>query len=66
MFLPEIYANDTDFTSHTEENIQAIIDLFSSACIALRLTINLIKTKVVYTPFSILFYTESSIVIQGI
>ena len=36
-----LFANDADLVAHTEEDMQLIMDIFSRACLALGLTINL-------------------------
>ena len=43
-----MFADDADLVAHTEEGIQLVMDIFSKACFALGLTINLKKTKVTY------------------
>ena len=44
-----LYADDADLVAHSEEDMQAIMDLFSTACRHFGLTISLDKTKVMYT-----------------
>ena len=45
-----LYADDADFVTHTEEDLQLIIDRFSAACDVFGLKISLKKTKVMITP----------------
>ena len=44
-----LFADDADLVAHTEEDMQLIMDIFSRVCIAFSLTINLKKTRVMYT-----------------
>ena len=41
------------------------MDIFSRACLAFGLTINLKKTKVMYTPPIIQVYVEPNIMVEG-
>ena len=41
-----LYADDADFVSHSEEDLQEIMNLFSTGCDAFGLTISIKKTKV--------------------
>ena len=45
-----LYADDADFVSHSEEDLQEIMNLFSTAFDAFGLTISIKKTKVMFTP----------------
>ena len=45
-----LYADDADFIAHSEQDMQLIMDCFSSACKAFGLTISIKKTKVMFTP----------------
>ena len=45
--------------------MQLIMDIFSRACLAFGLTINLKKTKVMYTPPIIQVYVEPNIMVEG-
>ena len=60
-----LYADDADFVAHTEEDMQAIMDLFSKACTAFGLTISLKKTKVMLTPVPGHPYVEPNIFVEG-
>ena len=60
-----LYPDDADFIAHTEEDMQAIMDLFCKACTAFGLTISLKKTKVMFTPPLCHPYAESNIFIEG-
>ena len=44
------YADDADFVSHSERDMQDIINCFSTACDAFGLTTSIKKTKVMFTP----------------
>ena len=66
MLVPELlYANDADFVTHTEEDMQAIMDRFSKACTVFGLTISLKKTKVMSTPPPDHPYAEPNIFVEG-
>jgi hypothetical protein len=60
-----LYADDADFVAHTEEDMQAIMNLFSKACTAFGLTISLKKTKVMFTPPPGHPYVEPNIFVEG-
>ena len=60
-----LYADDADFVAHTEEDMQEIMDLFSSACTAFGLTISIKKTKVMFTPAPGAPYVEPNIYVNG-
>ena len=60
-----LYADDADFVAHTEEDMQSIMDLFSTACSHFGLTISLTKTKVMFTPPPGSPYIEPNIFVQG-
>ena len=60
-----LYADDCDLVSHTVEDMQKILDLFSKACSDLGLTISLDKTKVMYSPPPGLPYIEPDLFIYG-
>ena len=51
--------------SHTVEDMQKILDLFSKACSDLGLTISLDKTKAMYSPPPGLPYVEPDLFIYG-
>ena len=60
-----LYADDCDLVSHTEEDMQKILDLFSKACSDLGLTISLDKTKVIYSPPPGEPYIEPNLFVYG-
>ena len=60
-----LYADDCDLVSHTEEDMQKILDLFSKACSDLGLTISLEKTVAMFSPPPGLAYTEPNLFIYG-
>lgn len=60
-----LYADDCDLVSHTEADMQTMMDLFSSACTYLGLTISLDKTKVMFTPAPGCEYIEPNIFVYG-
>ena len=45
-----LYDDDADFVSHSERDMQDIMNCFSTACDAFGLTISIKKTKVMFTP----------------
>ena len=61
-----LYADDADFVTHTEEDLQLLMDRFSSSCNAFGLQISIKKTKVMFTPPPGMPYTQPSIVVNGI
>ena len=61
-------ADDADLAADTEENMQLIMENFSRACFAFGRTINLEKTKVMYTPAVgrvFMLYVEPNITVEG-
>ena len=60
-----LYADDADFVSHSSEDMQEIMDLFSRACDAFGLTISIKKTKVLFTPAPGDPYVEPNILVKG-
>ena len=60
-----LFADDADLVANTEEDMQLIMDIFSRACLAFGLTINLKKTKVMYTPPIGQVYVEPNITVEG-
>ena len=63
--VPELlFTDDADLVAHTED-MQLIMDIFSRACLASGITINLKKTKVVYTPPIGQVYVEPNITVEG-
>ena len=60
-----LYADDCDLVSHSEEDMQKMLDLFSSACSDLGLTISLDKTKVMFSPAPGVEYVEPNIFVYG-
>ena len=60
-----LYADDdADFVSHSERNIQVIMNCFSTACDAFGLTICIKKTKVMFTPAPGAPYIEPNIYVR--
>ena len=59
-----LYADDADFVSHSEEDLQEIMNLFSTACDAFGLTISIKKTKVMFTPVPGVPYVEPDIFVK--
>ena len=57
-----LFADETELIVHTEEEMQLIMDIFSRACFAFGLIINLKKTKVMYTPPTSQVYVEPNII----
>ena len=60
-----LYADDADLVTHTEEEMQKIMDKLSSACTAFELTISPKKTYAMYTPPIGLPYVEPNIMVEG-
>lgn len=60
-----LYADDADLVAHSQEDIQRIMNLFSSACKAFGLTISLKKTVVMYSPPPGVPYLEPNIFVDG-
>ena len=60
-----LYADDCDLVSHTQEDMQKILDLFSKACSDLGLTISLDKTVCMYSPPPGVVYTEPILYVYG-
>ena len=60
-----LYAYDADFVAHTEDDLQLIVDRFSSSYDAFGLKISIKKTKVMFTPPPGLPYIKASIVVNG-
>jgi hypothetical protein len=60
-----LYADDCDLVSHSESDLQKMMDLFSKACSDLGLTISLDKTKVMYSPPPGGEYIEPNIYVYG-
>ena len=60
-----LYADDVDLVAHSEEDMQSLMDRFSSACSAFGLTISLKKTKVMFTPAPGQPYVEPNITVNG-
>ena len=60
-----LFADYVDLVAHIEEDVHLIMDIFSRACLAFRLTINLKKTKVMYTPPIGQVYVEPNITVEG-
>ena len=60
-----LYADDVDFVSHTEQDMQIMLDFFSMACTKLGLTISLSKTKVLFQPAPGKTYVEPNLFVYG-
>ena len=60
-----LFADDADLVAHTEEDMQLIMNIFSRACLAFGLNINLKKTKVMYTPPVGQVYVEPKITVES-
>ena len=56
-----LYADDAAFGAHIVEDMQLIMDRFSSSCTAFGLTISMKKTKAMFTPVSGELYITSQI-----
>ena len=60
-----LFSDEADLVAHTEEDMQLTMDIISRACFAFGLTINLKKTKVMYTPPIGQVYVEHNITVEG-
>ena len=60
-----LYADDVDFLTHTEADMQSIMDKFSASCSEFGLKISLKKTKVMYTPAPGQMYRVPEIIVDG-
>ena len=60
-----LFADDADLVAQTEEDLQLAMDIFSRPCLAFGLTINLKKTKVMYTPPIGQVFVETNITVEG-
>ena len=60
-----LYADDCDLVTHTEADMQKMLDLFSSACSDLGLTISLDKTKAMFSPAPGEVYVEPNLFVYG-
>ena len=60
-----LYADDCDLVSHTVEDMQIILDLFSKACSDLGLTISLDKTVAMFSPPPGAPYIEPDLFVYG-
>ena len=58
-------ADNANIVAHTEEDVQLIMDIFSRACLAFSLAINLKKTKVMHTTPIGQAYVEPNITMEG-
>ena len=59
-----LYADDCDLLSHTEQELQSLMNCFSSACKMLGLEISLKKTVVMFQPAPGNAYVEQSIFVD--
>ena len=60
-----LYADDCDLVTHTECDMQHLMDRFSKSCSALGLTISLKKTVVMFQPAPGKLYSEPNIYVCG-
>ena len=60
-----LFADYVDLVAHIKEEVHLIMDIFSRACLAFGLTINLKKTKVMYTSPIGQVYVEPNITVEG-
>ena len=60
-----LYPDDCALLTHTEMEMQHLMDSFEAACTALGLTISLKKTVLIYQPTSRKTYVEPSIYVYG-
>ena len=60
-----LFADDADLFAHTEEDMQLIMDIFSRACLAFGLTINLKTPVSPYTPPIGHVYVAPNIAVEG-
>ena len=60
-----LYADDCDLLTHTEQDMQNLMNLFSSACKMLGLEISLKKTVIVFQPAPGNAYVEPSIFVDN-
>jgi hypothetical protein len=61
-----LYADDCDLVTHSEADMQTLMNLLSSACKTFGLTISLEKTKVMFTPAPGNNYVEPNIIVDGV
>ena len=59
-----LYADDCDLVTHTEEDMQQLMDCISRACKSFGLTISIEKTKVMYQPAPGKAYAEPNIMVD--
>ena len=60
-----LYADDCALLTHTEMEMQHLMNSFEAACTALGLTISLKKTVLMYQPIPGKTYVEPSIYVYG-
>ena len=60
-----LYADDCDLVTHTEQEMQDLLDCFSKTCSAFGLTISIKKTVIMYQPAPGKTYTEPNILVYG-
>ena len=61
-----LYADDCDIVSHSEADMQILMNLIASACKSFGLTISLEKMKVMYSPAPGKIYLEPNILVEGV
>ena len=59
-----LYADDCDFVTHTEKDMQHLMDCLSRSCSAFGLTISISKTKVMHQPSPGKPYVEPTIIVN--
>ena len=59
------FTNDSAFVSHSQEELQSILDRFSKSAAAFGLTINIKKTEVMYQPPPDTQYVEPNILLSA-
>ena len=60
-----LYADDCDLVTHTEADMQHLMDCISKSCKAFGLTISIEKTEVMFQPVPGNPYAEPSILVDG-
>ena len=60
-----LYADDIVFMTHSEGDMQHVMNRFSASCSSFGLSINLAKTKIMYTPAPGETYIAPNIVVSG-
>ena len=60
-----LYADDCDLVTHTERDLQYVMDCLSTSCKSFGLTISIDKTKVMYQPAPGKVRVDPSILVEG-